>query len=438
MFDKISSLQAAKIICLFSICLFPSTRLLSADVPPSSALLLVQHSREDYVKAMQNVKASPDVVVLDYFNRLETNWTASIIDFSNHTNVCIREMNTDLQFYFFERKDFKTQTIDFILDPVCPSRVLWQDGMTNLARADLNIRIAWFRLFEKLNPQAVVDADPRLISVGTLGKYLSDISNNKYLSGVITVDDLDLIFRCFDLLPDFTEANLQKLVEVHESRYPGIGHFAHLDDGRNRLQAYSDVFALLSPPDYQSLHMFSMHLLDERPDLFESRMFALKIWIDNELDSMASTLELAKLVKQGGNKLIFNYKNILSNCLQGIKDLEVGHAIEPDRVGAKRISASELLLVEELNKYVEFNGQRFDINYLSKSREIIAHWGGTNEETVNAIISINNNANLELPIAEFASYAKLSPNNRFKANLDLICARLEGLQDLANRMGAQK
>ena len=404
------------------------------------ALSLLQDAREDYLNQMRSAGIKADIIVLEYFDQLGTNWSVAIANSIANTNPCIRELQTDMRFYFLGQKKYPQETIDSLLHPIIPLstvKILDRNARANLARADLEIRLAWFRLLEKLTPKKVMEDDPRLTVVGLARQYLRNFSED-YLYTVMTNADLDLILGTFDNFPDFSDSYLQNLVSSHERHFPGVGHFAHLNGTRSRYQTYKDVCGPISPPDYFEIYQFTRNLLINRPDIFESRMLALEEWINNELEHIASVIDAADKSKDGKSTLASHNLNFVNQALTEIANANIPQTNHLQANVVPKLTEQNLDLVRELNKYLRYRGQSFDVDYVSKSSaDLAALQAGDWKKAAAGIQPDDASENLSLPIAILADYAKRSTNDTFKVDLMLIQARLEGLRDRASKLAAQ-
>jgi len=323
------------------------------------------------------------------------------------------------------------------LNPVIPLKSLRSDGRSNgpdFLRSDLDIHFAWFRLLNKLQFSEVVKQDPGLVTVGGIRQFLQDL-NTGCLLEKMTDSDFDLMMKTCDSLPDFSDSYVQKLADLHDQNYPGIGHFAHLQDGRTRFQGYQQMVGLLSAPDYTLASAFLKNTLDGRPDLLAGRMSALNFWIEAELNDLSTMIQSAPKAGAEKDEMLSYIKSALDASLAQIQSVRTAQTVDLVAGITNRFDASKIALVTDLSRYSQFNGQRFDANFLPQLSGLVTILNNGNLSGIVAELRTNRaDYNLTVPVSIISDFVKRYPTDEFQTDANQICARLEGLQDSVNKM----
>lgn len=192
------------------------------------------------------------------------------------------------------------------------------------------------------------------------------------------------------------------------------------------------------PPNYSAINVFTKNLLNKKPGLFETRMLALEAWIKNELEHVASVIEATDKSKDGKSMLAKHNLTFVNQALMEIANANIPQTNRFQANVIPKLTEENLGLVRELNKYLRYRGRSFDVDYVSNSAPVLAALQAGDWKKATAGIQLDDgSANLTLPIAIFADFVQRSPNDSFKADLQLINARLEELRNHANKMAAE-
>ncbi|MBP7826472.1 MAG: hypothetical protein KA236_07970 [Verrucomicrobia bacterium] len=126
----------------------PSTRVL-AEPAPSVAVTLIKEQERLY-RELINRNEAEFAVVFDYLRELKTgsNWSTTLHKSPKEFPRLVRPLHEVMQFYFAGRKHYdEEESIDTLLDlprvPFDIAKSLDASELTQLARADLQLRIAW-------------------------------------------------------------------------------------------------------------------------------------------------------------------------------------------------------------------------------------------------------------------------------------------------------
>jgi hypothetical protein len=410
----------------------------TAEKPPAIAESVINNIHKQYQEAADRFHFPIDRQVLEYISQLQTNWSSTLRKSPNEFGEGIRAAHETMQFYFLGRTNYSQNTIETLLIPRRPFNIncLDSNGINTLARPDMEVRIAWFNLLAELDPKNVIENDSMLIVPGITAQYLRDF-DQAYLFKEITSRDLDVVMGCIGKLPEFSEAYLISLVDMHKMRFgeKTIVERMKLKSNDEKYKLYQNIYFPFMPSEYAGIHLFLGHLFINRPDLFESRMLALQAWIKDSLDNSAMALEGIRNLKVGQQELADHYLKYLDKSVEEIKNAEVSHPTNTLAFIDEKISSENISTVRDLNKYIRYREQQFDVDYVAQSSGMLASiQTGDVKAALSGIQPDNAVANLTLPIAMYADYAKRSSNDQFRAGLELIRARLEGLRELADKM----
>jgi len=229
-------------------------------------------------------------------------------------------------------------------------------------------------------------------------------------------------------MPEFTDDYVARMAKLHGQQVEKSGIFpTALENLKSITGQYNASEKLMYVSAWR-----------EAPALFETRMLALEAWINNELEYLTSVVDPADKSKDGKSTLAKHSLDFANQALMEISNANIPQTNHIQANLIPKLTEQNLDLVRELNKYLRYRGRSFDVDYVSKSSAALAalQTGGQK----NAVVGIqpdDASENLTLPIAILADYAKHSSNDAFKADLELIRARLEGLRDRASKMVTQ-
>lgn len=408
----------------------------SGDIPNNLALV-IQSCRKEHQQTCDRFHLPLDTDYSDYLNLLETNWASTMQRAPKSFKGNIGAAHESMQFYFAGRTNYERETIETLLLPRVPinTALLDQNLKTNLGKQDLEIRLAWFRLAVEIKPTEVIKNDPHFYFAGILQAFLSDFRAD-HLCDVMADTDLNVIYRCIDDVPVFSDAYLNDLISAYRKDFPGVGEYSGVFS--NRLLLYKKLSENLMPPNYSAINVFTKNLLNKKPGLFETRMLALEAWIKNELEHVASVIEATDKSKDGKSMLAKHNLTFVNQALMEIANANIPQTNRFQANVIPKLTEENLGLVRELNKYLRYRGRSFDVDYVSNSAPVLAALQAGDWKKATAGIQLDDgSANLTLPIAIFADFVQRSPNDSFKADLQLINARLEELRNHANKMAAE-
>jgi len=414
-----------------------------ADSAPPVAAEVIRQTEKWFLEhgAMYHEPKEYTDTFVDYLHKLRSDWSATLQKSPQEFPELVKPFHMAFQFYFGKKTDYEARTIDALLRPILPLKLeganLTDTDRLDLEKTGLKLRLAWLRLFHELDPKKVLEDDPMLHSIGITLQFVHDLSD-PYLGKLVTGDDLTTIMDTIRAIPYFSDDYIKQLVLIHEERFPKYGIYGQMGFA-DRCDRYKRRSEDLRPPHWLYISMMYRNIWNSSPAAMESRASALNLWINNELDYVAAVLDAAGKLKEGKNKVIPNYAKFLGDSLQIIKNAEVLHVAKVKEVGTTKLSEKDMALVRELNQYLQYNGQEFEVDYVSESSNVLASLQAGNwKYAVAAVQPTDKSMNLTLPIAEFADYVKRHPTDEFKADLEQIYVRLEALQSLASAMAAQQ
>jgi hypothetical protein len=279
-----------------------------------------------------------------------------------------------------------------------------------------------------LDPKSVLEkADPAMRTVLTASQFLSQFPEDPILYNLVTIDDFDQIMKLVDIMPDFTDDYIESMAKLHFDQLENSGILGQ-NFSKNPEGAESYLKNIAKQYENSVEAMYSL-AYDKAPVLFETRMLVLEGWINDELDCVSSGIDA---VRKGGNDkggLMEHYLNFLDNALMQIKHANIPQKDYPRANAVPKLTEEKMYMVQELSRHVRLG---FDINFVSKFRvSLSALQSGNFEKATSSLQPDDVSANAALPIAILAGYAERSTNDTFKADLQLIKARLDGLRDLA-------
>lgn len=371
----------------------------------------------------------------DYFLQLQTNWSVTLRLPPHALPINIRAYHEVLQFYFEGRTNYEEASLPTLLNGTFPQHLNW--NKTDISKSDwnryelvgLHLRVCWFGLFFQLNPKDILENhDPEMDAVLIASQYMDDFRQDPILYQLITATEFNEIMNLANIMPEFTDDYVARMAKLHGQQVEKSGIFpTALENLKSITGQYNASEKLMYVSAWR-----------EAPALFETRMLALEAWINNELEYLTSVVDPADKSKDGKSTLAKHSLDFANQALMEISNANIPQTNHIQANLIPKLTEQNLDLVRELNKYLRYRGRSFDVDYVSKSSAALAalQTGGQK----NAVVGIqpdDASENLTLPIAILADYAKHSSNDAFKADLELIRARLEGLRDRASKMVTQ-
>jgi hypothetical protein len=248
------------------------------------------------------------------------------------------------------------------------------------------------------------------------------------LNELLDGNDYAAIVEAINAVPHLSDEYLAKLAEDHNKVSVGKDYFAHFS---NRFLEYQNISKQLSV----SIEYWYYSTWQVNPNVLNNSMLALEAWINNDLEHVASIIDAADKNIDGKSTLAKHGLNFANQALMEIANANIPPTNHLQANVIPKLTEQNLDLVRELNKYLRYRGQSFDVDYVSKSNaDLSALQAGDWKKAAAGIQPDDVSVNLTLPIAILADYAKRSPNDAFKADLELIFARLEGLRDRASKI----
>lgn len=294
----------------------PSTRAL-AEPAPSVAVTLIKEQERLY-RELINRNEAEFAVIFDYLRELKTgsNWSTTLHKSPKEFPRLVRPLHEVMQFYFAGRKHYdEEETIDTLLDlpriPFDIAKSLDASELTHLARADLQLRIAWFQRLSGLDLKTVLENDPTMVTTGLCLQFIRDLER-PHLLQQMTGDDLDALMNCLERLPEFSEQYLSNLVRIHETRFPGNGYFADREAVPNRFAVYQS----LVQPFQTRVPLLYSELWEHNPATFASRIATLGEWLESELSRASHALADIKNWKEDGMEAT-------NQCVAALQELGV-------------------------------------------------------------------------------------------------------------------
>jgi hypothetical protein len=425
---SISALAATtSVSCFASPSKAASEAISEAEVQCHNAI--VAHMGSQSLESYYSNRMTP---VIHYLHLLQTNWDATINQLPREMPLSVRAIHETMQFYFAGRTNLDEPTIDTLLQPPAPlrldkvhfSELDWQ----NMEASGLKLRLAWFQLFSKLQPTNVLLHDSIAGSLSTAASYLNDFARDTNLVKKITTSEFNDMMTTVKKMPSFANDYINQLVDAHQKQVLRVGPFENLHAFYKNM---GNQFNVAVNNMYWSVWL-------NNPRILENRMSALNLWIGDELGCMEKVLKAAKTQSGDENEVLPYFNNFLSIAMQYVSAAGVGNAQAISAVPTGTLSDEDMAMVRELNQYVRYEGQQFDVEYTSKwSRAMALLKAGDQKAYRLTVMPDDSSANLTLPIEEFANYAQRLQVDEFKADLAQIRARLEGLQDLAKSLTQQ-
>jgi hypothetical protein len=369
-----------------------------------------------------------------YFLELQTNWSGTM-GLPPHTMPAgIRNYHEVMQFYFAGRTNYEEASLATLLSGNYPQHLNWnkagvsESDWRGYESSGLCLRVCWFKLFLQLDPQNVLEkADPAMRTVLTASQFLSQFPEDPVLYDLATIDDFDQIMNLVDAMPDFTDDYIESMAKLHLDQLENSGVL-----GRNFPKSPEGAEAYLKSRARQyetSVAAMYSSAYDKAPVLFETRMLVLEAWINDELDCIASGIDAVRKGGDGKDALMEHYLNFLDDALRRINHANIPQKDHPRANAIPKLTEENMYMVRELSRHV---GVGFDVNFASDFRPgLSALQSGDFEKASGSLQPDDASANATLPIAILAEYAERSTNDAFKADLQLIKARLDGLRDLA-------
>lgn len=270
-------------------------RLSAADSPPAGLpLKVLQKARQDWARFFrERGETEATRTVLPYFDRLEKAWNGTLGMPLKDLPEAQRAPQMAFQFYFGGRTNYGPDEMDLVLKysftPFNLTSYLDTAEASSLARADMNIRVAWFDFLNQAGLEQVMGRDPRLFSGALTSHFLEEMETAQTVE-LLNQRDLAVVFQCLNSFPSIDENYLRRLAAGHARDFPGVGHHAK-DSFAVRIKYYESVYEPFLAGMPFGAQRFADALLRLRPDLFFPHAFALADWVEMELRALEKLVD---------------------------------------------------------------------------------------------------------------------------------------------------
>src|SRR5205814_1426917 len=108
----------------------------------------------------------------------------------------------------------------------------------------------------------------------------------------------------------------------------------------------------------------------KNPIAVEPRMLALEAWINNELNYFDDLLKAIRDGKKKEDQIVSNIDKLLKDSLWAITSANLPLDVKAEKGEPTKLSDKDMTLVRELNQYLPYEGQRFDIDTYRNARRL--------------------------------------------------------------------
>jgi len=301
----------------------------------------------------------------------------------------------------------------------------------SISKGDLRLCSAWFRLARDLDLAKVVRSDPEMRAPG-LHAHFAKKMREQHIIKVVTTQDFDAMMSCFSNFPEFTDSYLSNLVASHIAEFPGKGVRKFTSTSPDRLHSYASV---TRQAQFETSMTWSA-LWRRNPAIFESRVTALTVWMDRQLNSAADVLDAVRSLKDGKEETAKQFALSLGKAGHPLFGVQTPFAGPPKPTAP--LTEQQLRYLAEFNSMFSDPDKKFAVDNVALQPLLKSLKQGDWKPALESGLLRYALENLRGASLVIEDYAGRHPDEKLLESLARIKARVQEMQRAAERIESGK